>query len=119
MSDKPLSIDALMEMLENQKRTVRAAIKAAREEILEAADKIEDKIEDIDTDSLKMKLTLAKLKAQEEWDEFEETLAGLGGKAKEISQATEEEAKEAWSAAKDLTNQTVEKASDLFKKNKA
>ncbi|MBU0656013.1 MAG: hypothetical protein KJ914_12910 [Gammaproteobacteria bacterium] len=118
MSNKPLTVDTLLEMLEDQKRTIRAAIRAAREEILDAAEKIEGKIEDIDTDSLKMKLVVAKLKAQEEWDEFEEKLGELGGKAKEVAQATEAEAKQAWDAARELTNQTVEKASDLFKKPK-
>jgi len=102
MHETSKKLDALLDAVEDKKRSVQAAALLAKTEFLSALDGVEDKYDDIDKDALKMKLLLAKLKVLEEWDEIEEKLEGFGHKAREIAISSEEEVKKGWDSAKEL-----------------
>ncbi len=102
MSDTHKQLEVLFAAVDEKKKSVQAAAMIAKVEFLDALDGIEDKIEGIDKDALKMKLLLAKLKVLEEWDEIEEKLEGFGDKAREIAKSSEEEVKKGWDASKEL-----------------
>ena len=114
-------LDDLLDAVEKKKKSLQASAVVAKNEFLESLDnleeKVEDKIKDIDTDSLKMKLTLAKLKILEEWDEIEDKIDNLGGKAKEIAESSEDEIKEGWESVKELAENVEEKISKFFSRN--
>lgn len=84
MTDKENHFESLMEMLDDQKRNVSAAVFAAREELRDMLDTIEERFEDFDSDEIALKLKIAKLKALEELDELEEKIEGI---ADRVSQA--------------------------------
>lgn len=107
-------IEDLLEALEEQKKNLIAASLVARQELLEGLDHLEDKVDDIDTDEIKMKLILAKLKVLEEFDELEEKFEELGGKAKVVADATEDEIKDGWVAAKKVVKDIEEKVTSYF-----
>ncbi len=119
--DMKKHLDDLLDAVEEKKKNLQASAILAKNEFLETLDnleeKVEDKIEDIDTDSLKMKLTLAKLKILEEWDEIEDKIDNLGGKAKEIAESSEDEIKEGWESVKELAGNIEDKISKFFSKN--
>lgn len=119
--DMKKHLDDLLDAVEEKKKNLQASAIVAKNEFLETLDnleeKVEDKIEDIDTDSLKMKLTLAKLKILEEWDEIEDKIDNLGGKAKEIAESSEDEIKEGWESVKELAGNIEDKISKFFSKN--
>lgn len=114
MSDTNKQLDTLLNALDEKKKTIQAAALAAKQEFLEALDNVEEKIDDIDTDSLKMRLTLAKLKVQEEWDEVEEKIENLGNKTKEIAQSSEEDVKEGWQKAKQIAGDIEKRITQFF-----
>ena len=101
---------------EDKKKSVQAAAKIAKIEFLNALDDLEDKYEDIDKDTLKMKLLLAKLKVLEEWDEIEEKLEGFGSKAKEIAKSSEEEVKKGWDSTKNIKGDIEKESKNSFLK---
>jgi tetrahydromethanopterin S-methyltransferase subunit G len=80
MTDKESHFDSLMEILDNQKRNVSAAVFAAREELRDMLDTIEERFDDFDSNEIALKLKIAKLKALEELDELEEKLEGIADK---------------------------------------
>jgi len=114
-------LDELLKAVEEKKKTIQASAIVAKNEFLEKLDTLEDKVDDtlddIDTDAIKMKLTLAKLKVLEEWDEIEEKISTLGDKAKEIAEASEDEVKEGWETVKELAGNVEEKISKFFSRN--
>ena len=114
MSNTRKQLDALIAAVEDKQKSVQAAALIAKTKFLDSLDGVEDKIEDIDKDALKMKLLLAKLKVLEEWDEIEEKLEGFGDKAREIAQYSEEEAKKGWDATKELTDDIEKRISKFF-----
>ncbi len=107
-------IEDLLAALEDQKRNLIAASLIAKQELLEGLDTLEEKIEDIDTDELKMKLVLAKLKVLEEFDELEERFEQLGAKAKVVAEATEEEIQQGWRTTKNIAKDIEEKVKQFF-----
>ena len=115
MSDH-LNLDSIMEMLEEQKKNVIAAALVAKHEFLDTMDKVEETIDDIDTDEIKMKAVMAKLKIMEELEEIQEKLEGLGDKAKDVADASSDEIKESWDAAKKVAAKAEDKVSEIFKK---
>ncbi len=120
MSDLKKQLDDLLTAVEEKKKTMQASAIVAKNEFLEKLDnleeKVEDQTEDIDTDALKMRLTLAKLKIQEEWDELEDKMEHLGGKAREIAESSEDEIREGWQAMKELAGNIEDKLSKFFSK---
>jgi len=120
MSDLKKQLDDLLTAVEEKKKTMQASAIVAKNEFLEKLDnleeKVEDQTEDIDTDALKMRLTLAKLKIQEEWDELEDKMEHLGGKAREIAESSEDEIREGWQSMKELAGNIEDKLSKFFSK---
>lgn len=114
MSDTDKQLDALLAAVEEKKKSIQAAALIAKAEFLNALDSVEEKVDDIDTDSIKMRLVLAKLKIQEEWDEIEEKLEGLGGKAKEIANSSEDEVKEGWASTKEIAGNIEKRIKKFF-----
>jgi hypothetical protein len=114
MSNTDKQLEALLDAVEEKKKSIQAAALIAKTEFLDALDAVEDKIDDIDTDSLKMRLVLAKLKVQEEWDEIEEKLEGLGGKAKEIAESSEDEIKDGWESTKKIAGDIEQRITKFF-----
>jgi hypothetical protein len=114
MSNTHEKIDDLLESLEEQKKNLIAASLVAKAELLDGLESLQEKLDDVDTDEIRMKLMLAKIKVLEEWDEVEEKFETLGSKAKEIALASESEIKEGWEAAKDLAGDVEERVKKYF-----
>ncbi len=117
MTDSNKQLDTLLTALEEKKKNIMAAALVAKQEFLDALENVEEKIEDIDTDSLKMRLTLAKLKVLEEWDDIEEKIENLGGKTLEIAKSSEDEVKEGWEKAKQVAGDIEQRISNFFSRN--
>ncbi len=114
-------LDELLSAVEEKKKSIQSSAIIAKNEFLDKletlSESVEEKIDDIDTDTIKMKLTLAKLKILEEWDEIEDKISNLGSKAKEIAEASEDEVKEGWESVKDFAENVEEKITKFFTRN--
>ena len=118
MKDTNQQLDDLLTAVEDKKKNIQDASSQAKAEFLEALDSM-GALDSLDnqadgTDSLNIKLTLAKLKIQEEWDEIEEKLENLGSKAKKVADYSEEEVKERWDAAKKMVGDVEKRISKFF-----
>ncbi len=100
------NLAAIIEELEEQKRMIMSAAQ------------IEENIEEIDADEVKMKAKekVVKLKVMEELEEIQQMLTDLGDKTKEVADTSEDNLQESWNAAKKVIAKTEDTVAEMSKK---
>lgn len=102
--------------LEEQKKTVISVAVSVKNDFMATVEEIEETIEEIDADEVKMKAVVAKLKIMEELEEIQHMLSDLGSKTKKMVDASPDEIQESWDTAKKHMANVEDKVAEVFKK---